>query len=423
MSKKVFRLIVVLFVLVLGLAGFVIFKSEQRNTSVKETIEATTKNIFPFGNNSTPENPTNTDEEGSLDDTQTETPETYQRIKKIISVPVSGMTQINKTETETITNETGEEVVSEKIVPYIRYVEKITGNIYDLNTETGVAKRITNTTIPNSYEALFADSGNTVIYRYENKDGDIETYSAKIEERLDGPSSLSGLYLPKNISTLSVSPDQKSIFYIYPSGDRVVGVKSLTNNSSVSQIFESSFGEWLAEWTNERSINLTTKASGFATGYTYTLDPITKSFTKVLGGISGMTTKPNQSLSLYLINDGGTGKLNLYIYKNTTKKTTLLGLSTLPEKCVWTKEGIVAYCAVPENRGFGVFPDDWYMGVSKWTDAVWKVDTSNNLSSLIIKTRSSSGENIDIVNPTLSEDENVLYFKNKYDESVWSIDL
>ena len=49
---------------------------------------------------------------------------------------------------------------------YVRYVSRENGNIFEVDPLSGVTTQLTNTTIPRIYEALWANSGNSVLLRY-----------------------------------------------------------------------------------------------------------------------------------------------------------------------------------------------------------------------------------------------------------------
>lgn len=423
MSKKLFRLIVIIFVILLGLGFYFLIQADKQNKSVGETIVTTTKNIFPFGGSNSSQQ--NTDQEGQIEGSPTESSSqqtSLKRLRQLVTVPTSGMTEVSRV--NITTSVVDGKVVSISSTSYkLRYADKTTGNIFDIDPKTAVSTRITNTTIPNTHESIFTLGGEGVVYRYTNTEGEIETYSAKLgSTNQDNTRLISGVYLPKNIISLTVSPDKSTLFYIYPSGNETVGIKSDVDNKNLVQIFSSGFSEWLVSWINPRNINMTTKASGYATGYSYTLDPITKSFTKTIGNTTGLTVNTNMDGIHSLISEGGLNKLSLFLYSTTDRTSISLGLSTAPEKCVWSKKSLISYCFVPKYIS-GTMPDDWYQGVASWSDAVWKIDATNNLSTLEIDASLYSGTQIDAINPLLSYDETELYFINRYDDTVWVLDL
>ena len=261
-----------------------------------------------------------------------ETPDkiSYGALRQLAIGPVAGFTSMKGTTTVTA-----------------RYLERHTGHIYDIGALDQKPKRVSGTTIPRVYEALFVDSGKSVLIRYLGDDNaTIETYLAtvpKIPERAAAgeptvsanagqAGELTGVFLPQNISDISTSPNGKSFFYILSSAGGAVGIVGVPGGGTGRQIFSFPFSEWLSSWTNEKTITLTTKPSGGIAGYAYGLNPTDKSFVKIFGNVTGLTTllSPDGKYVLYS-SSGETGTLSaIYDLKNKSFKT--LGVSTFPEK-------------------------------------------------------------------------------------------
>ena len=221
-----------------------------------------------------------------------------------------------------------------EFMPALRYVARATGNIYETFADKIEEQKFSDTVIPQIYEALFGNKGQSVIMRYLKGDGrTIETFVSNLPKELLGADTtvvneIKGSFLPENIKDLSLSPDTSNIFYLFNSGDNMIGTTmNLTNNKKV-QIFISPFTEWLSQWPNIKMITLTTKPSAGIPGYMYAMDPNVKNLNQVFGGINGLTTltSPNGKLVLY-----GNDNLSLSVYHLDTKVSDPLGVKTLPE--------------------------------------------------------------------------------------------
>jgi hypothetical protein len=170
---------------------------------------------------------------------------------------------------------------------------------------------------------------------------------------------------------------------------------------------------------------VTTKPSGFAPGYAYTLNTKTKAFTRLFGGINGLTTLGSPDLSQVLYGESGSGTLNLGVFVSKDSSLHDLSVRTLPEKCVWanTEKGIV-YCAVPENVAFNTYPDVWYQGLITFSDDIWKINTNTGEKEiLMIPDRQPGGEIIDMTNMSIDPNDDYLIFNNKIDLSLWGYQL
>ncbi|MFA6077135.1 MAG: peptidoglycan-binding protein [Candidatus Paceibacterota bacterium] len=320
----------------------------------------------------------------------------------------------------------------------LRYVDRATGNIYQTFADKIEEKKFSATIIPKVHEAFFDSKGESVIMRYLKEDErTIETFVGTLPKELLGgeakdSNEIKGTFLPNNIKDISMSPDGSKIFYLFNVGDSVAGATFSFLNNKKAQIFDSPFTEWLSFWPAKNVITLTTKPSANVPGYMYSIDGAGKNLTKVLGGINGLTTlgSPDGKLILYSDNN-----LSLNIYHTDTRSSDLLGIKTLPEKCIWNKGGKandVIYCAVPKSINLNQYPDVWYQGEISFNDQIWKIDVKTGNGTMIVDpitvdrgpASSSQGiGEIDGIKLALDESENYLFFVNKKDSFLWKLDL
>ena len=227
--------------------------------------------------------------------------------------------------------------------------------------------------------------------------------------------------MPEDITDASLSLDEGSIFYLFNSGDRVIGTTfSFLNNKKV-QIFDSLFTEWLSLWPNNKMITFTTKPSSDVPGYMYAMDPAIKTLNKIIDRINGLTTLTGPSGKLVLY---GNNNLDLNLYHPDTKAADLLGVKTLPEKCVWNKTSTVVYCAVPKLIEAGQYPDIWYQGEISFSDQIWKIDIKTGNATMLADPAIITGEGeIDGIKLAVDVGENYLFFINKKDSFLWKLTL
>jgi len=298
--------------------------------------------------------------------------------------------------------------------PSIRYVERKNGNIYKMFLDTGIKSRISNSTIPSIYEAFFDKTGDTVIYRYLSSDKTIETYTATL-------GAATGEFLPENIMDLITSYDKTKFFYLTKINNEAVGSIKTFGNSDKQIIFEHPFTEWLSQWNKDENIFLTTKASYNTSGSVFYLSTNKKTITKVLGGIAGLTTlvNPNSSYILYNYTTNSGPKLSIYNIKNRT--TDDLGIYGLPEKCIWSDNNIDIYCAIPNKIQGYQYPDYWYQGLVSFDDYFVKINILTGGYQIIANSQDETA--IDGVKLFLDDKESSLFFINKKDSTLWSLDL
>jgi hypothetical protein len=185
-------------------------------------------------------------------------------------------------------------------------------------------------------------------------------------------------------------------------------------------VFSSLIKEWLLQWPTKKTLVLTTKPSSAVAGYAYLLTlgsgvKKDKDLVPLLEG-KGLTllASPDLERFVYAQNSGLT--YTTHYYEEGLSRS--FPVNTLPyDKCVWGKKTIV-YCAVPQETLSGGLPDKWYKGQISLTDDIFAIDTETDTVTLLL-----SSEEIDVINPLLSEDESKLYFQNKRDGYLWEIAL
>jgi len=313
--------------------------------------------------------------------------------------------------TKTIATNTDEKYEQ---APSIRYTERKNGHIYKMFTDTKISEKISNGTIPGIHEAFFNSAGNTVIYRYLSSDNSISSFMATLGES-------KGEFLTKDISDMSISPDKTKFFYLSENSNGVTGIVKTFGDNKMNVVFNYPFTEWLSQWANNKDIYLTTKASYSVNGSVFLLDTTSKTISKVFGGIEGLTTlvNPSSSSILYSYTTGKGPKLGVFnIADHTTKD---LGLYGLPEKCVWSKDSINVYCALPSVITGNQYPDYWYQGLVSFNDYFVKINTETGGTATIAN--SANETPIDGTHLFLSDDENMLFFTNKKDSTLWGLSL
>ncbi len=439
MSRQAFTIIILTFIgLIVGGLLFYFFIYKAPGTDVPKVSIGT---LFPFGQNSDPidtSNPNQTDITDTTDGGQTENAD-LPDLRKLWDKPVVASTSFERkvlipVEPQTISVDTTTATTLVAPLPTIevtktvvRFIERTTGHVHDIYTDEATAVDVTNTTIPRLQEAYFANGGNNVIVRYLQSDNStIETYNASVGTTKNqyGLSDVTGFYLEKNIFEVAISPLGDKIFYLYPFGDATIGVLDNLAGTNKKQILNSTFSEWLPQFASETEILLTTKASGYAPGYTYILSTTEPNvLKKILGDINGLTAYSikNGDFVLFskIVNKGPA----LYKYNRESREESSLSALGLPSKCVWSQAKQATFCAEPSFIPTGVYPDDWYQGKMFFTDKIWQINSEANVAYLISDLTSESGEGIDATHLEISPDGNYLHFINKRDGMLWGLQL
>lgn len=305
----------------------------------------------------------------------------------------------------------------------IRYIEKATGHIYEVEMFSPRQSRISNTTIPVVYDAMWGNNGNSLMARYLKDDNrTVDTYSINIKNTSTTTENIiDGILFPKNTDDVSVYGN--SVFYLIKDSASTLGFISSFDGSKPKQIWNSPLKEISSQFVNDKYVSITTKPYQNIAGFMYLIDTKTGKYLKVLGDIVGLSglVSPDAKNIIYINQNE---RIGMYVYNQKSNRSAKIIPSTFPEKCVWSKkrEG-VAYCAVPKETLSGNSLTNWYLGRVTYNDDIWIYDTVKQVAFLVSNISSESGEKIDVIKPVLSDNEQYLVFMNKKDNTLWSLDL
>jgi hypothetical protein len=377
--------------------------------------------LFPFGNPTDPGN-TNPSRPG-FNPNQPQTGINFNRrlprLRMISGEPVSGFFATETLATSTlVTGTTTEEYFENAVV----YTQRVTGHIYQAKESTEQQQRLSNTTIPKVYEALYASS-TSVLYRYLADD--METIRTFIGELKNGTSTLTGTFLANDLDEVVISPSGTEIVYGIENGDKYFLNLSKTDGSNPISVFSSYAKQWNVQWPKTDSLYLTPKSDSRYSGSLYKIDPATKQFDKLVSDVLGLSTLVNKDgtkavLSYY---DKAAG-VGTAIFDTATREYLYPQFRTLAEKCVWSNaDASILYCAVPIERIFEAMPEGWYMRKVVTTDTIFRVDTKTMEAIEVMTEADTEGNLLDMYNLALSDDEKYIYFMNKRDLTLWSYEL
>lgn len=332
----------------------------------------------------------------------------------------------------------------------VRWVDRGRGNVYEAYGDTLDIRTISNTIVPKIYESVWNKTASSFIAATLNDDNTVSTLVyADIRERIlpkeiatstatstsgfgvnsSGQSltkyELKGKELPPDIIAYAVSPKKDKLFMLINDNGIGVGYVSTFDGKSIKQIFTTPLTQVNVEWPEEKILAITTRGSADEGGYLYFVDPISGVWNKVMGPLRGLGARVSMDAKHVIVSAiNGNDDLVTSIY-NITKRTGVDAIiQTIADKCVWGnfyKE--LVYCAAPTNRTEAVYPDDWYSGKVSMVDKIWQINANTGEVKLISSIIDTSNRVIDAFHLGIDDKDNFLYFMNKNDLSLWSLDL
>lgn len=421
-SNKKPILLISLIILALGLAGvaywYFLFKAEPITQNPDQNSVG---GFQPFGNAPTSNQDNSTNVEPTVNASSTSSSAPIPKLRLLSNSPVGGY---------------GASTTANSSV--VRWIDRGRGNVYEASNESLTIKAISNTIIPKTLSSIWNKNLTAFINSLIENDLTITTVYTEIKpqkisadqlsensENNQTPFELKGSKLPKNITAYAVSPNKDRIIMIIKEGDTSVGYISTFSGASVTKIFDTPATQLNVEWPENDTIAITTKASASIGGFLYFVNPKTGVWKKILGPIAGLSTKVSRDAKYVAASfTGKPDSLPISIYNVATGKVIESPLNTLAEKCVWGKfYKDILYCGSPNQKDSATYPDDWYKGKVSFSDSLWQMNVSTEEISQLYSLQKNADRPIDAINLQLDDNDDYLYFMNKSDLSLWSLDL
>jgi hypothetical protein len=367
------------------------------------------------------------------DSTQTETrppgPYIATLLRQISFEPVSGYTfyATTSTSTQTIVTEDDQEVIKESIATTtaIRFQERVTGHIYDVFEFIQSPEKVSNITEQKIYSTLFSNNKNQFLFQKPafNNEQIQSTFAALSFSTSTGAemtkniisNTITDFIFNKSSNSLIYSVKQAGVSLIYTANmDR-------TNEKLVTTL---PFNEFIIDTINKNEVLITTKASRSIPGYSYTLNTTNGVLTKILGNINGLLVKVSPDKKYYLYSQSETTRPGVRAYVSSDKTISIVSIDTIPsEKCVFSlKNTAEIYCFGSLSYKAAQYPDDWYKGKVFNIESLYKIDLANNIVTPIYNFEIDD-LTLDAMNIQLTNNDEFIIFQNKYDLTLWSLDL
>ena len=426
--KNITKFIIILIILALigsGIYYWLYFvKDTNSNTDIVENGEGT--GFKPLNSNNAPRSNGNSTVSTSTNNTNTKVENNNVSIPKLRQLsfsPIAGM----YASTTKIKVQNSSTTIEKTIV---RYVDRGTGHVYETNDIDSEIIKISNTTLPKIYEAYWNKNLNKSILRYlkDNTDTIVNFYSElraipNSTASSTTPFEIKGKYLASDIKQIAVSPNEEKIFTWNIESGKGIGYISAFDEKNKTKVFDTPLNQVNIDWPETNTLTITTKGSVFSSGYSYSINTKTSEMKKIIGNIRGLSVKMSNDAK-QIIYSSTNNEIDTYLLNIKDGKTTNVIFKTLVDKCVWSKiRKDEIYCAVPVEIPDANYPDDWYKGNVSFIDQIWALNTTTGEVYLLANLLELSNQLIDASNLVLDPKENYLYFINKNDLNLWSLDL
>ena len=295
----------------------------------------------------------------------------------------------------------------------LRYIERGTGYVFDVNPESGEAVRLTNTLTPKVYEA-FAGAGDVIIERIL-EEGRSVTLAGKISTTTeDGLAQLQNANLGGEIGEITVRADSEDILTLTETAGGTNLVRSRWSGAGAERIITVPAGDFRVLWPAANRIVLVEKAASGIAGSAFTA---TAALTPLVTDVLGLTILPNPADGPILFSSDDGARVRLFV-RAAGASDAELPITTIAEKCVWGS-ATVAYCAVPQQIPGAGFLTKWYRGEVHTEDVWYTVDAGAAKADKLFTI--DSAQAIDVESPAIDPGGSYITFQNARDKSLWML--
>ncbi len=307
---------------------------------------------------------------------------------------------------------------------YIYIWDRATGNIYENMASTSLVNRLSNTIIPGVQEAYFLDSTSAFIRSLDtDNERIISRYISLTKETATTTlTKATQSYVNQYTKQISFLPDSKKMFYFTEkTGQGTVGN---ADGSGQTTVIKTHLTEWLSQFVNKTTIAATTKPSAYYPGYLFFINSNGGGNQFIIGERYGFTSLISPDGKKVLFSEIRNDRLELVVYDIKTKSEILLSQATLSEKCTWSSDSSVIYCAIPQTLQTLPYPDVWYQNKTDFADNIWSINPTTGEFAVVVGLQNRLPKTpIDAINLKVSKNKKYLLFQDKYSLSLWRFDL
>jgi len=333
-----------------------------------------------------------------------------QKIFKIANGPVAGATLIQTTRPATST--------------VARFVVQTNGHTFDLVLDSpgAVPKAVSNTTIPGIIKVVWSEKGRGALMQY--LDANI---LKTVHFLLPQPASTTTVpvrvqFLPEGISSLAVSPDGANVAYLVKTTAGSDGYTANADGGGVKKLFSLPLSQVTIAWPSSGTLLAQSAPSAGVAGVVFSIDAKTGANAPLIYAL-GLTAIADRSFSRVIYQTADTSR-STYVRDTKTGLAKPLSFDPLPEQCIFgNATSTTMYCATPLAYVPANYLDLRHMGTANTALSIISFNTATGRSTIIATPGTDVGEQADIAEMAISQDDKYLIYIRKGDRSLWAVRL
>lgn len=300
-------------------------------------------------------------------------------------------------------------IVTGSTTEKLRYAERGTGYIFEIDLISGVETRVSAKTNLGVTGAYFSTDGNAVALVSETDSG----RRVNLEELGDRERSHS---LPTTATNLYFSTSTE-LRYLTTTSEGSVGYVYNLDEMTTDELFFLPLSDVNILWGSEETLFYNLPSPSLRGG----LYRINSNLTSKVGesAFAFSAIAPKSGTGTYLTTEANIEQNgNLKSSIQTGSSTINLPFVALPEKCALYENNKMWCASNALELGRGA-QTDWYKGLIRFADLLWQVDVSTGKTVLLDNITEISGRDVDVIDLQVDRNSTYLLFKNKQDNTLW----
>lgn len=300
------------------------------------------------------------------------------------------------------------------------YYSQLNGNVWQSAFDGSELTKISSAVLDNLAKIIWSPDKTKVISIYQDAEENISKYSYNYKTG-------QAFSLNEYAQEIAWSPNSDKLAYQYT--DEVTGDNNIStanpDGSAWQSVIQVRMKDVNLDWVGSE-IAFYEKPSGLVQSSLFLVNLLSKDLTKVLSNLYGMAIKwsPQGDKILYSKTDSSGRNINLYVALKDGTGETKINIPTLVEKCVWSQDNRTIFCALPKNiETAEVLPDDFYKGSFVSDDEFLKINSETGAKIFLLEPWERGNQTFDAVDLFLSPLEEYLFFVNKKDGLLYSIEF
>lgn len=303
----------------------------------------------------------------------------------------------------------------------LRYVERSTGHIYDVEPGFGLVMRRTNTLVPKVYEASVAGDGSIAMRTLEETGAPMTLIGVLGTTTAEGFVRFESTNLGAGVLALAPSPTRPEMLLLAARAGGAELVRSSSKDEAPVRLLSLFLTSLEPLWLSDGRIFLSERPASGIAGSAY--EVLSGALVPLIRNVPGLSILPRASSGALLYSSDDGVRLRLFVRAAAGASTSELSLQTTAKKCVWkpsvgtTTAQLSAYCASPQSATAARFTDAWVRGSAHTADSWFTIDLGAAKAEKFFTPESTVA--IDVENPMMDARGEYIAFMNARDKSLW----